>query len=97
MRRALDGVKDGVIEDPRACHFNPAVLTCKGADADDCLDRAAGDRAHQNLFRGEESTHRLPRFSPVGRPLAWRGRAHGTWSAWIIPAANRTPAQFNFA
>ena len=21
---ALDGVKDGVIEDPRACHFNPS-------------------------------------------------------------------------
>src|SRR5882724_3263422 len=29
---ALDGVKDGLIEDPRICHFDPSVLTCKGSD-----------------------------------------------------------------
>jgi feruloyl esterase len=32
-----DGVKDGFLNDPRACKFDPAVLQCKGADADDCL------------------------------------------------------------
>ena len=26
---ALDGVKDGLVEDPRVCHFDPAVLACK--------------------------------------------------------------------
>jgi len=34
---ALDGLKDGLVEDPRACHFNPVVLTCKGVDGPDCL------------------------------------------------------------
>ena len=34
---AVDGVKDGLISDPRVCHFDPAVLTCKGADAPGCL------------------------------------------------------------
>src|SRR4051794_14640776 len=34
---ALDGVKDGLIEDPRQCRFDPAVLLCKGNDAPDCL------------------------------------------------------------
>ena len=34
---ALDGVKDGVIDDPRKCHFDPAVLLCKGGDSDSCL------------------------------------------------------------
>lgn len=34
-----DGVKDGLLESPRACHFNPATLLCKGADTDDCLNR----------------------------------------------------------
>jgi feruloyl esterase len=34
---ALDGVKDGVIEDPRRCHFDPEVLACKGADTGECL------------------------------------------------------------
>ena len=33
----IDGVKDGLISDPRFCHFDPAVLTCKGTDAPDCL------------------------------------------------------------
>src|SRR6266404_4235041 len=34
---ALDGVKDNLIEDPRVCHFDPAVLACKGGDSPDCL------------------------------------------------------------
>jgi feruloyl esterase len=34
----LDGVRDGLIEDPRKCHFDPAVLKCAaGQDAPDCL------------------------------------------------------------
>jgi feruloyl esterase len=34
---ALDGVKDGVLEDPRRCHFDPAVLECKTSDTQMCL------------------------------------------------------------
>jgi len=30
-------VKDGLIEDPRACKFDPASIQCKGADGTDCL------------------------------------------------------------
>jgi len=30
---ALDGITDGIIDDPTRCHFDPAVLTCKGSDA----------------------------------------------------------------
>jgi feruloyl esterase len=33
----LDGVKDGQLENPLNCHFDPKVLLCKGADAPDCL------------------------------------------------------------
>jgi feruloyl esterase len=32
-----DGVKDGLLNDPRACTFDVATLACKGADADTCL------------------------------------------------------------
>jgi feruloyl esterase len=32
-----DGVKDGVIENPRACRFDPKVLACTAGDADSCL------------------------------------------------------------
>jgi feruloyl esterase len=34
---ATDGIKDGLINNPRACKFDPSVLLCKGADSDGCL------------------------------------------------------------
>jgi len=36
----LDGVKDAVLENPRACRFDPKVLECKGADSPTCLTSA---------------------------------------------------------
>ena len=37
---ALDGVKEGIISEPEACHFDPAVLLCKGEENDQCLTTA---------------------------------------------------------
>jgi feruloyl esterase len=34
---ASDGVKDGLINNPRACKFDPSVLLCRGADSESCL------------------------------------------------------------
>ena len=34
---ATDGVADGVVDDPRACTFDPAMLRCAAADGTDCL------------------------------------------------------------
>jgi hypothetical protein len=34
---ALDGVSDGVIENPLQCRFDPGVLACHGAETDACL------------------------------------------------------------
>src|SRR5262249_6119077 len=33
----LDGLKDGVIENPMQCRFDPKVLECKSGDAQGCL------------------------------------------------------------
>jgi len=33
----LDGVKDGVLENPLRCRFDPKVLECKGTDGPSCL------------------------------------------------------------
>ncbi|KAJ8092145.1 hypothetical protein PM082_023969 [Marasmius tenuissimus] len=34
----IDGVKDGIIEDPNLCDYDPSVLLCQGGDSDsDCL------------------------------------------------------------
>ena len=37
---AKDGVKDGLLNDPRTCSFDVATLACKAGDADDCLTAA---------------------------------------------------------
>jgi feruloyl esterase len=34
---ARDGLKDGLIDDPRKCTFDPKVLLCKGEDGASCL------------------------------------------------------------
>ena len=34
---AKDGLKDGLISDPRKCDFDPAVLRCKAEDGPACL------------------------------------------------------------
>jgi Tannase and feruloyl esterase len=34
---AADGVKDGLIGDPRSCHFDPSALACTGVEDDSCL------------------------------------------------------------
>jgi feruloyl esterase len=37
---ARDGVKDGLLEDPRFCDFDPKTLECSGKDGPDCLTAA---------------------------------------------------------
>lgn len=42
---ALDGVKDGVLENPTRCRFDPKVLQCKGPDGPECLTAAQVETA----------------------------------------------------
>jgi feruloyl esterase len=42
---ALDGVKDGVLENPRLCKFDPKTVECKGADGPNCLTAAQTETA----------------------------------------------------
>ncbi len=37
---SLDGVTDGVVDDPKRCSFDPAVLQCKGINEATCLTAA---------------------------------------------------------
>jgi feruloyl esterase len=91
---ALDGLKDGLIEDPRACHFDPTVLTCKGAETNECLT-APQIAALRKIYSGPKNSRTGAQIFPGYSPGA-EGE-DGTWAAWIIPAANRAPAQFGFA
>jgi feruloyl esterase len=42
---AADGLKDGLIDDPTKCKFDPGVLECKGEDAPTCLTKAQAQTA----------------------------------------------------
>jgi feruloyl esterase len=47
---AIDGVTDGVIENPERCAFDPKVLECTGAESDGCLTPAQVDAA-RSMYR----------------------------------------------
>jgi feruloyl esterase len=48
---ALDGLKDGIIDDPRRCHFDPAKLACKGSEDASCLTAPQVDAARK-MYEG---------------------------------------------
>ncbi len=80
---AADGVKDGVITDPRQCHFKPATLICKGAESDACL---TVKQAHtlDVLYSGlHDAAGKL--IFPGYLPGAELGDAG--WGAWITGPA----------
>src|ERR1022692_4199087 len=52
---ALDGVKDGLIENPVQCHFEPATLLCHGPESDSCLT-AAQVEALTKVYTGPRSS-----------------------------------------
>ena len=82
---ALDGVKDGLLNNPRTCKFDPSVLLCKGADAAGCLTSAQletvkamyapakkknGELIYPGLpFGGETGWTRLYATEPMAVPL----------------------------
>jgi feruloyl esterase len=72
---AIDGVKDGVIEDPERCHFDPATLLCKGPESDACLT-APQVAALKKLYAGPRNSSGgriLPGYLPGGEaePDGW--------------------------
>ncbi len=75
----LDGVADGVIEDPRQCRFDPAVLQCKAGDGPDCLT-APQVEAARALYRGPVGADGKPFYfgtQPGAEAFA------GTWDLWL--------------
>jgi feruloyl esterase len=44
---AIDGLKDGVIDDPTRCHFDPKTIQCRAEDAPTCLTAAQVEAARK--------------------------------------------------
>jgi feruloyl esterase len=75
---ALDGVKDGVIEDPTRCHFNPKTIQCQGEGGDGCLTAPQVQTA-QEIYAGakfSDGKQIYPGLEP-GSELGWRYMAGG--------------------
>jgi feruloyl esterase len=69
---SIDGIKDGLIDDPRKCHFDPKALQCKDADGTDCLTSAQVETA-EKLY-GPATTESGTKFFPglePGSELVW--------------------------
>ena len=77
---ALDGVKDGVIDDPRKCHFDPAALLCKGAESDTCLTRPQVE-AMKKIYAGPASSTGTQIFPGL---FGGAETGPGGWGSWII-------------
>lgn len=74
---ALDGLKDGLIDDPRRCRFDPGTIECKTGDAAaSCLSPAqvAVARALMAPLRNSAGADVFP------------GYAAGTELGWVVPA-----------
>ena len=70
---ADDGVKDGLIGDPRSCRFDPAALACKGAKGADCLTREQAD-AVRKIYGGPVNAKGMklyPSGALPGSELNW--------------------------
>jgi len=71
----IDGFVDGLISDPRACHFDPGRLACPAADQTEACLSPAQVEAARKLYTGpvDEQGRRLyPGGMPVGSELEWR-------------------------
>jgi len=69
----LDGVEDGVLEDPSRCHFDPKVIECKAADSTDCLT-AAQVEAARKIY--------APSTNPRTGQKLYPGLAPGSEAGW---------------
>ena len=76
----IDGVKDGLIENPQLCHFDPATVQCKGDDAPDCLT-APQVEAAKKIYGGA----RNPRTGAIVEPGLSPGveAVPANWPVWI--------------
>ncbi|MBU1281370.1 MAG: tannase/feruloyl esterase family alpha/beta hydrolase [Alphaproteobacteria bacterium] len=64
---AVDGVTDGMIQNPAACSFAPESLICDGVDSDNCLTKpqAAALRAYFTALHTDDGRLVYPGYAPV--------------------------------
>jgi feruloyl esterase len=91
---ANDGVKDGIIGDPRRCKFDPGVLLCKNGDDGSCLTAPQVEAVRKiyagpvNPRTGEKIFAGFPRGSETGWPGYFVGQPSPSrnefWKLWVF-------------
>src|ERR1700722_2934801 len=72
---ALDGARDGQIDDPRRCHFDPGTLVCRHAQSPpQCLTALQAEVARK-FYSGP--------IDDSGRHLFYGGEAYGSELSWM--------------
>ena len=90
---ANDGVRDGLIEDPRKCSFDPSVLTCQGAETAECLTERQVI-ALKKIYDGPKNPRSGKQIYP-GYPPGHEA-IPGAWQPWIIASPAEKSIQFMF-
>src|SRR4029077_16535799 len=83
---ALDGVKDGVLENPSVCKFDPKVLECKGPDGPTCLTAPQVETARKVYS---------PATNPRTKQQIFPGLLPGSELGWAIQAGPQVPSIAN--
>jgi Tannase and feruloyl esterase len=95
---ALDACgQEGVVENPLACRFDPAVLRCTGADSDRCLTDPQLT-ALRKIYSGAKNPRTGAPIEPGFEPGA--EAEQGSWADWIVgpaPAAANRAVQVLFS
>jgi feruloyl esterase len=90
---AQDGVSDGILNDPRQCHFDPAILLCGPNNAEECLT-AQQVTALKKLYAGPDDAKGHKIF-PGYLPGAEDGP--GGWAPWITGSSPGESLLFAFS
>jgi len=76
-----DGIADGILNDPRQCHFDPSVLLCREAESNGCLTSAQVAQLNK-LYAGlwdSKGKQLFPGYLPGGEEGedGWKGYITG--------------------
>jgi feruloyl esterase len=90
---AVDGVKDGLIEDPLACRIDLAPLRCKGAETNACLTgpQLTALEAIYGGLKNSRGQQLFPGLSPGGEA------EDGAWGQWVTGRGPKESAMYFYS